>query len=389
MTSSMHISSTAASSVGNAMLEVERSFLRHVIPLRVQGAGSMATLYRHAFIHQEHLIHRLLRALETVPLPALPRMLLAEGFQRMLEGQTPQRDIRALFEEAENEARRVLIQAEFHSDNCQHQEEGYLYTAIKRDPLMRLLAYELRAACGYYAQLMAISSQPEEGAAALLRTLIASDVRTDPLLVDVMLRFEALHRNEETGERLESCDSPVEEFVKECLLLERDAFGVFRFDARGDNRHLVHCIKLGDIGKTPRSFAVTIDPILQQHGNFILERTPVHQGRWVEHRLSCAPESHRVDSRLPSLETLSVTLNSTETTTTTTSSTHNSNNNNNNSTISGEEPLSLLVRYDEPLCRRHKETTREKDAAIHHIEVFELAARDTSRGFWEKWFLDR
>ncbi|KAH9598773.1 hypothetical protein LSM04_001296 [Trypanosoma melophagium] len=388
MTSSTHISSSAAASVGGAVLEVERSFLRHVIPLRVKGAGSMATLYRHAFIHQEHLIHRVLRALETVPLPALPRMLLAEGFQQMLEGQAPQRDIRTIFEEAENEARRVLIQAEFHTDNSQQQqEEGYLYRAIKRDPLMRLLAHELRAACGYYAQLMAISSHPEEGAAALLRTLIASDVRTDSFLVDIMLGFEALHRNEETGERLELCASPVEEFVKECLLLERDAFGVFRFDARGDNRHLVHCIKLGDIGKTPKSFAVTLDPVLQKHGNFLLERTPVHQGRWVRHRLSCAPESHRVDARLPSLETLHVTHDTNADasdidTATTTSSTI-------STASSVAESLSMFVLYDEPLCRRHKETAREKDAVIHHVEVFELAARDTSRGFWEKWFLDR
>ncbi|PWU95135.1 hypothetical protein C4B63_23g261 [Trypanosoma cruzi] len=182
----------SSSSLDVTLQEVERCFLRHVIPMRVQGAGAAAALYRHAFLHQESLIQRVLGALEAVPLPALPRMLLAEGFQRMLDGETPQRDIRALFEEAENEARRVLIQAEFHSSvNSQHCD-GHFYAAIKTNPLMRLLAYELRAACGYYAQIMSIRSQPEDGAAMLLRTLIAADIRTDPFLVDVMLKFAAL-----------------------------------------------------------------------------------------------------------------------------------------------------------------------------------------------------
>ncbi|RNF27007.1 uncharacterized protein Tco025E_00763 [Trypanosoma conorhini] len=370
------------SSADGALQEVERSFLRHVIPLRLQGPGSVAALYRHAFLHQEHLIQRVLGALEAVALPALPRMLLAEGFQRMLDGETPQRDIRALFEEAENEARRMLLQAEFHLDTVSRQPDGHLYAAIKTNPLTRLLAYELRAACGYYAQVMSIRSQPEDSAAALLRTVIAADVRTDPFLADLMLKFAALRRNVATGERLETCLQPVEEFVKECLLLERDAFGRFRFDARGDNRHVLHCIKLVDITKTPKDFSVLLDPVLRQYGNFCLQSTPVHQGRWMEHRLSCAEESHRVDPRLPLVETVEVPAES-ET----------------EFHIDGifgvargaseGPPLVFFVRYNDPICRRHKETTREKEAEKDHVEVFELAVEDTSRSFWEKWFLDR
>ncbi|EAO00285.1 hypothetical protein C3747_14g88 [Trypanosoma cruzi] len=372
----------SSSSLDGTLQEVERCFLRHVIPMRVQGAGSAAALYRHAFLHQESLIQRVLGALESVPLPALPRMLLAEGFQRMLDGETPQRDIRALFEEAENEARRVLIQAESHSSvNSQHCD-GHFYAAIKTNPLMRLLAYELRAACGYYAQIMSIRSQPEDGAAMLLRTLIAADIRTDPFLVDVMLKFAALRRNVDTGERLEACPSPVEEFVKECLLLERDAFGRFRFDARGDNRHLLHCIKLSDITRAPRDFAVLLDPVLRQHGNFCIQSTSVHQGRWMEHRLSCAEESHRVDPHLPLLETVEVPSNKESELSVgdAVGVAHG---------VSGRPPLVFFVRYNDPMCRRHKETTREKGAEKDHLEVFELAVEDKSRTFWEKWFMDR
>ncbi|KEG14585.1 hypothetical protein DQ04_00391070 [Trypanosoma grayi] len=368
----------AASSVCAAMQEAEHSFLRHVIPLRVHGPGPMTVLYRHAFIHQEHLIHRVLGALEAVPLPALPRMLLAEGFQRMLEGQIPQRDIRALFEEAESEAHRVILHAEFHADVARRQKDAHIYAAIKGDPLTRLLAYELRAACGYYAQMMALSSRPEEGAAALLRTLIAADIRTDPFLLDVMLKFDSLRRDLTTGERLEPCAPYVEEFVKECLLVERDAFGRFRFDARGDNRHLVHGIKINDITKTPKGFSVVLDPVLQQYGNFHLERKVVHQGRWVEYRLSCAKESHRVDPQLPLLETISANIQGED-------------NSGADNTVAGDatSPLEFIVRYDDPMCRRHKETSREKDAEKDHVEVFELAVEDTSRTFWERWFMDR
>ncbi|ESL10835.1 hypothetical protein TRSC58_01425 [Trypanosoma rangeli SC58] len=380
--SSITPAASSSSSVDGALREVERSFLRHVIPLRVQGAGSVAALYRHAFLNQEHLIQRVLGALEAVALPTLPRMLLAEGFQRMLDGETPQRDIRALFSEAENEARRMLLQAEFHLDTVSRHPDGHLYAAIKSNPLTRLLAYELRAACGYYAQLMSIRSQPEDSAAALLRTLIAADIRTDPFLVDLMLKFATLRRNVSTGGRLETCLPPVEEFVKECLLLERDAFGRFRFDARGDNRHVLHCIKLADITKTPRDFAVLLDPVLQQYGNFHLQSTLVHQGRWMEHRLSCAEEVHRVDSRLPLVETVEVPAESE-------SWVHIDSSFGVARRESEGSPLVLFVRYNDPICRRHKETTREKEAEKDHMEVFELAVEDTSRSFWEKWFMDR
>lgn len=389
LTSSAHDAPFVAGD--GATTEVERSFLRHVIPLRAQGAGGAAARYRHAFIHQEHLICRVLGALEAVSLPAPPRMLLAEGFQRMLEGRTPQRDIRALFEAAENEARRMLFQAEFHAETVRLQRDGHLYMAIKRDPLTRLLAYELRAACGYYGQLMAIRSQPEESAAALLRTLIASDIRTDPFLVDLVLNFAALRRNVSTGERLESFPSASEQFVKECLLLERDAFGRFRFDARGDNRHLLHCIKLADITKTSGDFAVVLDPVLRQHGNFCLESTLVHQGRWMEHRLSCAEESHRVDPRLPLLETIEAIVDEEDfvAVDSAVSSASSSGGGGVSGGATASPPLEFFVRYNDPLCRRHKETTREKEAEKDHVEVFELAVEDTSRGFWEKWFMDR
>ncbi|AAZ10308.1 uncharacterized protein TEOVI_000771700 [Trypanosoma equiperdum] len=305
-----------------------------------------------------------------VPLPALPRMLLAEGFQRMLEGQSPQRDLRALFEEAEMEAHRLLLDMDLAWRR--QQPESHLYAAIRHDPLSRLLAYELYAICGYYVQLMSISGSPEVGAAALLRTLIASDVRTDHLLQHTTLRFEALPRDVVTGERLHPCEAPVEAFVKECLLLERDAFGRFRFDPRGDNRLLMHCLKLDDIVKTPKSFSVVLDPLVRRYGNFDLDRAVVYQGRWMQHRLACREEEHRVDERLPLLETVGVKNSTGEA-----------------DTSGFNEDLTFIVRYNDPICRRHKETSLEKEADKCHVEVFELAVEDTARTFWEKWFLDR
>ncbi|KAH8605398.1 hypothetical protein ERJ75_001607000 [Trypanosoma vivax] len=290
----------------------------------------------------------------------------------MLEGQSPQRDVRVLFEEAEMEAHRLLLDTEW--SRRRHQADAHLYAAIKHNPLSRLLAYELYAVCGYYVRLMGISSQPEEGAAALLRTLIASDIRTDYLLQQTMLRFESLRRDVETGERLEDCETSVEEFVKECLLLERDAFGQFRFDARGDNRHLLHCIKLEDIAKSPKSFAVVLDPLVKQQGNFTLQRTAVYQGRWMEHRLACGVESHRVDDRLPLMETVRVADPLED---------------ESKSSPAASEELSFIVYYDDPVCRRHKETALEKATERAHVEVFELAVEDKNRSFWEKWFMDR
>lgn len=359
--------------------------------MRVYASGPVSTYLRHAFLQQERLIHRFLGALEQVPLPSLPRMLLAEGFQRLLEGESPQRELRELFEEAEMEARKLLLELDvsssgesiYHNPKTDPRERA-LWRAVQTDPLTRVLAYELRAAAGYYARLLSVSSDPYTPAAVLVRTIIASDVRTDDYLIKRMLEFDAWPRDVETGERvgpdgLRSTNShnineervgdtmppQLEEMVKELLLLERDAFGVFRFDPRGDNHHLVHTLKLSDIVKTPKSYSVLLDPVMRAYGNFSLVRQEIHKNRWNQYTLHCAAEDHRIDANLPLYETVVA-----------------------KDAITGGD-LRLLARYDEPICNRHKASSREEKGNFGHTEVFELAIEDKNRSYWDKFFMDR
>ncbi|CCW61462.1 unnamed protein product [Phytomonas sp. EM1] len=363
---------TTTSVIGSV---VERSFMRNLIPFRLIATGSMASVLRHIFLQHEPLIALFFGSLEHVPLPALPRMLLAEGFQRLLEGVYPQRKLRELFEEAEIEVRKILYDLDFdvtgrrgvykNQSSTASSDELMAYNAVQRDPLTRLLAFELRAVCEYYSKLLAISSQPEVGAAVMVRTMIASDLRTDRLLTDVVLAFDQHPRDKYTGRPLEPVPPAVVGFVKECLLFERDAFGKFRFDARGDNRHLLHNIKLADVTKTQESFSLLLDPVLKQNGNFLLRNLPVYNGRWTRYELSCGEEDPRIDASLPVVETLSV-----------------------QDDVSGK-PFSVVVQYTEPVCRRHKTNARESKANLDHVEIFEIANENRNRTFWEKYFMDR
>ncbi|CCW68855.1 unnamed protein product [Phytomonas sp. Hart1] len=374
-TSSLLLPIAATTTANVTYTLTERSFLRKLIPFRIIATGSMASVLRHVFLEHESLIALFLGSLEHVPLPTLPRMLLAEGFQRLLEGIYPQRELRGLFEEAEIEIRKILYDLDFdatgrrgvykQTSSTFSSDELRAYNAVQIDPLTRLLAFELRAVCVYYSKLLAVSSKPEIEAAVMLRTLIASDLRTDCLLTDVILAFEQHQRDKYTGKPLEPVPSGVADFVKESLLLERDAFGKFRFDARGDNRHLLHNIKLDDVTKTQESFSLLLDPVLQRNGNFILKNYLVYSGRWTRYEVSCSEEDPRVDLILPAVETLSV-----------------------RDDMTGK-PSQIIVQYTEPVCRRHKTNARESKANLDHVEIFEIANENRNRTFWEKFFMDR
>lgn len=359
-------------SAGTAASERERSLLRNLVPMRVYSSGPASVYLRHAFLHQDRLIGRFLGALEAVPLPSLPRMLLAEGFQRMLEGDVPQRELRELFEDAETECRKMLLHLDvseggyhpYHDPQTSPRERA-AWLAVARDPLCRLLAYELRAASSHYARLMAVSSDPYVPAAVIVRTIIASDLRTDDFLVKHALDFEKHPRNVETGDRQGPAMPPEQEgLMRELLLVERDAFGCFRFDPRGDNHHLVHSLKLSDITKTPQAYSVIMDPVVRRYGNFCVETEEVYQGRWRQYKVHCGPEDHRVDPALPLYETVTT-----------------------RDAITGGT-LRMLVHYDEPICLRHKPSAREEKGNFGHTEVFELAVEDRNRTF-ERFFLDR
>lgn len=356
-----------------ASTATEHSFLRNLVPMRVIASGPASVSLRHAFLQQERLIHRFLSSLEQVPLPSLPRVLMAEAFQRMLEGDSPQRELRELFEEAEVECRKMLLQLDvsrsgenpYHSQRTDPAERA-AWEAVQHDPLRRVLAYELRAAAGFYARLLSVSSDPFTPAAVLVRTIIASDVRKDDFLVKMVLRFDTWPRNVETGQRLGApLPDDIAEMVKELLLLERDAFGVFRFDPRGDNHHLLQDLRLSNITKTPTSAGVLLDPIIRDYGNFSLTRQEIHKGRWYQYKLHCAAEDHRVDRALPDYETVKT-----------------------RDAITGGD-YTLLVRYNEPICLRHKATSREEKGNFGHTEVYEMAIENKDRSYWDKFFMDR
>lgn len=167
--------------------------------------------------------------------------------------------------------------------------------------------------------------------------------------------------------------------VREILLLERDVFGCFRFDPRGDNRHLFHLHQLEQITKTWDSCALLFHPLVRFFGAFTVRYIPIANHRWMKLEISCNEEDHRVcvgggttkdsvDSRcdwdskgLPLFEEIS--------------------------TVDEEEAslaenisnaklprISFMVAYNTPICPiRVSATRKELKERIQFKETFELA----------------
>lgn len=327
---------------------IQRSFLRSLIPFRYTGSGVPVEVLRAAFIRHEMLIPRVLGTLEVAPLPPMPRMMFAEGFQMMLGGRHPQREVRAMFEDASLGIRKWL--------NDDESEEAY-------NAILRLLGYELLAAASYYFALTSITSAPQDAASIAARSVVTSDLKADRVISAHVVAFEDMERHVETGARPE--DPMLDVLAQEMFLLERDAFGKHRFDFRGAKRHIFHHIEVESITKTDKSFSFLKDSIVRSHGNFSMESKIVHQGRWVEHRLWCNNEDTRVDAALPQNEVINLK--------------------------SDGWAATVRVNYSDPICERMMTTNSSIKAVetmtdIPHVEIFELAVPDRDSTFLERWF---
>lgn len=201
------------------------SLLRHLIPLHLVGNNQPpAVLLRHSLIHRKDIfLPSLLTSLETAPtnFPKTPIVLLAEGFQLILEGGHPQRLLREAFEKAELACRRILMDFETtdssffslllpsSSENCfsstshdyrsliEYHEaaERDAWELIKISPLYRLWMFELQAAAAYYIKIFSIPSSSAhitcyDVAAMAVQHIVAGDVRRDALLANAVLHWE-------------------------------------------------------------------------------------------------------------------------------------------------------------------------------------------------------
>lgn len=201
------------------------SLLRHLIPLHLVGNDQPpAVLLRYSFIHRKDIfLPSLLTSLETAPatFPKTPLVLLAEGFQLILEGGHPQRHLREAFEKAELACRRILMDSELTnsshfslllpslSENCtsstshdyrsiiQYHEaaEREAWELVKISPLYRLWMFELQAAAAYYIEIFSIPSSSAhitcyDVAAMAVQHIVAGDVRRDALLANAVLHWE-------------------------------------------------------------------------------------------------------------------------------------------------------------------------------------------------------
>eukprot|EP00796_Vickermania_ingenoplastis_P001454 gene1455-844_t len=204
-------------------------------------------------------------------------------------------------------------------------------------------------------------------------------------------------------------------FVHELLALERDCFGAFRFDPRGDNRHLLHLFQLKDVGKTWESFALLLHPLLRQSGNYVVSYRPIANARWWEFCVRCGQEDHRLipntpipvpvteggrdppqphsaqgttqgDEAAPAPEALPLFEEIRVSTSPENAA----------SPLQSSSMVRFMAYYNDPICHlRPGATEKEKRGNLQHTEVFELAVespRDDEDMRWislNRWFRKR
>ena len=315
------------------------SILRKLVPLRLIGAGPVANLMSSAYINREPLIHMVLETLQEAPTDLPMRAAFADAFQRLLEGELPQRDLRRLFESIELQYRNKL-----------NFSEGQW----KYDPSFRLAGFQLRLAAMYYGTMLGISATPQDTTETCIRAMINSDIGQEPIFTDIFRAFEEVDRRPLVPEEYKK-------FIGEMMILERDAFGIFRLDGRGNGQRFVHCIKTCDIGNSHETVKILNEPTVEENGNFFLiidESNP----RWIAYELMCGREDHKVLPDLPDSEFISVR---------------------------GEGwHHKVEIVYNSPIVTS-RVASAGKRGDEQCTEKFELNVEDKQRSFFEKFFLDR
>ena len=319
----------------------EFSVLRKLVPLRLIGAGPVANLLSSAYLNREPLIHMVLGTLEDSQIDLPIRAAFADAFQQLLEGEAPQRDLRRMFEAIELQYRSKL-----------NFEEGQW----KYDPAFRLEAFQQRMAALYYATMLGVSATPQDTTETSLRAMLNSDIGVqEGIFTDI---FRAL----EDSEKRPLLPPEYRKFIGDMAILERDVFGMYRLDGRGNGQRLIHCIKASDVGQSHDSVQLLSDPTIEEHGNFFLIEDDSNP-RWVSYELMCGNEDHKVLPDLPDTEYISV---------------------------SGEgwkHKVQLI--YNSPLVTKRLVHAHKLRTGDQCTEKFELNVTDKNRSFFERFFLDR
>lgn len=211
----------------------------------------------------------LLAALEKADLDATPRMMLAEGYQGIMEGKL-QRDIRSIFETAEMECRQA-----YHGKYEPHR---------MGDPMYKLTAFQLWMAAGYWTRMFYISADPLPECSVFLHTKYTADIRRDEALSHVFLRTSSdIGRRDLNDDELS--------VIAETLLLERDMYGHYRFERRSDQQFFMQSLLSKDVGHNDDTSGVLqLRPVVD-HGNFVVEVKEKYDGRWRNVKVSCGDEA--------------------------------------------------------------------------------------------------
>lgn len=156
-------------------------------------------------------------------------------------------------------------------------------TAI--DPEYKMMTGQLAMGAGWWARMFLVHHQPWIEAEEFVNMRYGSDVRRD----ETISQYTRLLLEEAGREKL---NEDMHELFKDIFILERDLYGQYRFDRRGDQVFLLQSVKMADVGRNDESAVAIIGELdsVVKAGHFDVKLTNV-QERWKQYCVTCKPET--------------------------------------------------------------------------------------------------
>lgn len=250
------------------------SILRKLVPFKFDCCGPVAEVARSIFERHPHLFPYMLATLQSMDTAAEPRIEFADALQQLMDPRVAQGQLRKAFEKAEASARREFFMSYYDKSRA---EEDFNY---------RLDNIQLVGATSFWSRMFRIDAEPIVDAIGVISHLYAADVRRDPCMNSLVTNLVT----QSTRDALRADPKKIK-FVEDCLILERDIFGAFRFDKFANRVHVFHSISEDVLGETDETYGLISDiDAMTTHGHFTIDERPSYDGRWRQIRITCRPE---------------------------------------------------------------------------------------------------
>lgn len=256
----------------------QTSLIRKLVPFTFDACGPVADIFRMTFNKHPYIFPNMLKTLENLDTAKEPRVEFAQGLQMLMDERVSQARLREQFDKAELLARK------------EHFMLAYDEKRAEYDFNYRLTTLQLCGCTAFWNRMFFISSEPVHDAVDQLAHLYTADARRDPVMNSFVQNLTERWAREKLPE-----NPPMVKFIEDSFIIERDLFGPYRLDKFSDRVFVFHSLTDAFINKNDETagFLWEIDAVAT-HGNFLIEDTMKHDGRWRTIKVTCKQETEEL-----------------------------------------------------------------------------------------------